>query len=279
MPGADLHLHTNFSDGRQSPREMLAHAAQAGLDLVAICDHDNTGAYPEAINTASEFGLRLLQGIELTVVEANQEVHVLGYGFNPEHPAILAHAETARVEREIRIQEVLKLLANKHAIHISFEELCRQYRFVERSAVAREISLQRGIPVGDAANEYLRRGCSAYVRPWALDPAPPNARDAIDRLHAAGGLAVLAHPFDPYLPPRTDEDIEHLLDKGFDGIEAWHSRHTEEQTGRLRLLAQRRNLLVSAGSDCHGIPEKLKTGYVRLSPDEPSFHRFLSLSY
>lgn len=251
----DLHLHTTASDGRLTPAELIARAAAAGLRTIAVTDHDTTAAVAEARALAEAAGLELVTGIELTAVHGGRDVHLLGYFFDPDDPALVALLEAQRALRVARTREIGARLARLGA-PIDVETViatvaARPGRSVGRPLLAQAL-LDRGHVASrqEAFDRYLAEGQPAYVPREGRAPA-----DFVRAVHAAGGVISFAHPG----VTRQDAIIEPLVADGLDAIEVYHSDHTPEAQETYLALARRLGALVSGGSDFHGDGERRGT--------------------
>lgn len=246
VPYADLHTHTTYSDGQLDPAALLDKAAAAGIRVLAITDHDTVAGWAAAQKAAAGGPVELVPGVELSVTVGDREVHLLGYGFDPAHAGLRAHlAQFADARRERAQQMVDKL--NAHGIALSFEavqEAAGAAQSIGRPHVAMALVAAGHVASHDEAFEqYLHRDGPAY----ADKPAFP-AEDALDLLHAAGGIGVLAHP-----GHWTSGRTLHLLRRaGLDGIEVWHSSHDAPLAAYYERLGRDVDLALTGGSDYHG---------------------------
>ena len=221
---ADLHLHTRYSDGTFTPRELVEHAAKLGFAAIAVTDHDTLDAIPEALAAGQELGVEVIPGVEITSRIDTQELHMLGYLFGdswhePNLRKVLDHA--TRVRRERVEQFVAKL--NELGIALTVEDVyaCSECGTVGRPHVALAlIKLGFVTSVDEAFTRFLKRGKPAYVERYRME-----ASETIGHIKRAGGVAVIAHPGLNYLDKRLHE----MVDQGMSGIEVWHSRHTPAQ--------------------------------------------------
>lgn len=246
----DLHIHSTMSDGTLSPREIVQLAYQKGLKAIAITDHDTFDGVQEALETAMRVGLETISGVELSVKKADTTLHLLGYGFD-HHDQKFSNAlkkiQCGRVERNVQIIERLKKLK----FQVSYEEVkvISKTGLIGRPHIARLLLTKGYVSSMDEAFElYLGSHGSAYVnRPLFRIP------DAIGYIKNAGGLAVLAHPYNIY---RESPDFELLIDEliamGLDGIEAYYPAHTRKFRKDLIRLAANKKILITGGSDYHG---------------------------
>lgn len=246
MPFVDLHLHTTHSDGRWAPRRAVEAAAAQGLAAIAITDHDVLTGLPEARAAADELGLALVDGIELTADWDGRVCHILGYGIDPASRALNDALDRGRRAMGRHVARVLE------AIRAAGHELTDAdlARYNTRYATGTSLvlgMLERGIL---RAAPDARRLLSLASR----EPRAYTAREAIDLVHAAGGLAVLAHPArlrrgQPLLPAAV---FEPLAAAGLDGLEAWQIVQSQAAREHYRALAAQLGLLATGGSDCHG---------------------------
>lgn len=255
--GADLHLHSYYSDGTSSPREIVTRAKGCRLSPIALTDHDTVAGIPEALQSASEEGVEVIPGVELSVDEGDQQVHILGYCIRWEDPALRGGLELQAERRWERLQEMLRRL-RRLGIPLPPEEVVRVAGrgTVGRLHVARALLLRGDVgSLEEAFDRYLGVGRPAYVPRFGF-----TIREAIETIRNAGGVSVLAHPGRDgldLLPP--------LLQAGLQGIEVFHPSHTAEDILLLTRLAATHRLLITGGSDCHGSAKgEVVMGQVRL---------------
>ncbi|WP_233993608.1 PHP domain-containing protein [Salinibacter altiplanensis] len=246
---ADLHTHTHCSDGHLAPGELVARAAEQGLRVLAVTDHDTVEGLPAARDAAATHGLRLVPGVELSVEVADRAVHLLGYGFDPEHPALTDYLAAFTARRRERLQRMVGRLADQ-GVDLSMEVV---HRHVGTSAAPGRPHLARALAAEghvdgyrEAFEQYLSRDQPGHV------PAPtrPGA-EAIEALHAAGGVAAVAHP-GQWMPSTV---LRTLRAQGLDGVECYASSHPDYLVDYYRKICQGHDLLMTGGSDYHGGPE------------------------
>lgn len=246
----DLHAHSTASDGTESPSEVVAAAAQAGLDVVALTDHDSTAGWGEALTAAQTHGVRVIPGIEISCSLRGISLHLLGYLHDPSDPALLEELGAARRSRETRAERMVDLLSE--VIDLSYAEVLAQAApgaTVGRPHIA-DAMVAKGIVTSrdEAFADYLASDSPYHVHHYAPDPV-----DAIRLLHDAGGVAVVAHPFAVKRGRIvTDDDIAAMADAGLDGIEAHHLDHSPAYEQHALSLARDLGLLVTGSSDYHG---------------------------
>jgi predicted metal-dependent phosphoesterase TrpH len=255
-PTFDLQSHSTCSDGALPPAEVVANAARAGVALLALTDHDTVAGVSEALEAARQHGLTLVSAAELSAVHGGHEdLHILGYGIDHRDPELLAALEDYRGDRARRIRAMAERLRE-----LGFQ---LQDGFLDRPApgrphladalLAHPANAQRLQAEGiDGKNalfpKYLVPGAIAYV-----PRSRPTVPEAIALIHAAGGVAVWAHPFwDLDDPMETLATLTEFAGHGLDGVEAFYTTHTAEQTRLLHAAAQDRGLLTTGSSDFHG---------------------------
>lgn len=242
----DLHLHTTWSDGRWEPRRVVEEAAARGLAAIAVTDHDVVGALTEVSAAAEARGIAVLPGVELTADWDGRTVHVLGYGIDPPHPGLASALERGRAQMAAHVEEVLAAL-ERAGTPLTEEDLAG-YRVRYASGAALVLAMvERGIL------RKARNGAS-LLRLASREPRAYSAAEAIALIHAAGGVAALAHPAKimrgrPHLTP---DDLRPLVAAGLDGIEVWQIVHRAEERAHYQAVAAALGLLVVGGSDCHG---------------------------
>lgn len=242
---ADFHLHSTHSDGSDTPARVAERAAEAGLDAIALTDHDTTSGVPEAAAEAARLGIELLNGVEVSAEWGVHEVHILGLGVRLEANALHAALDRQAAARRERGKKMVEKL-NALGVPVSWDNVAARAEagVVGRMHVALEV-LETGhaTSVQNVFDKYIKAGKPAYVPKLRLTVA-----ESIDLIHDARGLAFWAHPALGGLPKHFDALMEHP----FDGIEVYHSRHDSGHAQHLLEYARDKNLLVTGGSDCHG---------------------------
>lgn len=248
MKKADLHIHTTYSDGILTPREVVIWAHTKGISDIAVTDHDTTEGIEEAVKYSIDYNLNVIPGIELSCTEQNDEVHILGYFIDYKSPIIKSFTEVLKNARESRNIEILKKL-NKLDIDISIDEVRKISKdgSMGRPHIAKAL-INKGIvdTVEGAFKIYLGYGKPAYVERFKI-----SVKDGIKLIHSIGGVAVMAHPGLIH----NQRIIKNILKEDIDGIEVIHCKHTEAQTKHFTEVADNLNLIKTAGSDCHGYLE------------------------
>ncbi|WP_069768225.1 PHP domain-containing protein [Streptomyces sp. LUP30] len=261
----DLHCHSTASDGTDTPAELVRNAAAAGLDVVALTDHDTTRGYAEAI-AALPSGLTLVTGAELSCRIDGVGMHMLAYLFDPEEPALLAERELVRDDRVPRARAMVAKL-NALGVPVTWEQVARiaGEGSVGRPHVAAALVELGVVPtVSDAfTRDWLADGGRAHAEKHETDPF-----EAIRLVKGAGGVTVFAHPAAGKRGRTVPESaIAELAAAGLDGIEVDHMDHDADTRERLRALAKDLGLLVTGSSDYHGSRKTCELGEYTTDPE------------
>ncbi|MFF4793727.1 PHP domain-containing protein [Streptomyces sp. NPDC001276] len=261
----DLHTHSNASDGTDTPAELVRNAAAAGLDVVALTDHDTTRGYAEAIAALPE-GLTLVTGAELSCRVDGISMHLLAYLFDPAEPALLAERELVRDDRVPRAKAMIAKL-NALGVPVTWEQVARIAGdgSVGRPHVASALVELGVVPtVSDAfTRDWLADGGRAWVEKHETDPF-----EAIRLVKGAGGVCVFAHPAAAKRGRTVPEPrIAEMAAAGLDGLEVDHMDHDPDARARLRGLAGELGLLATGSSDYHGSRKTVSLGEFTTHPD------------
>ncbi len=250
VSGIDLHTHTNRSDGTFTPAELVRLAAERGLDVVAVTDHDTTDGLDEAAATGAQAGIEVVPGVEFSAEHERASVHVLCYWMDVANVDLQAELRRLRDDR-FRRGEMMVDKLRELGFPVAFE---RVREIAQGGNIVRPHVAQAMVEAGVVSSEeeaferWIADGRPAHVPKHALDPL-----DALALIHGAGGLCVLAHPGmwgDQTEVPQ--ELIEAMARAGMAGLEVDHTDHAPEQRARYRALAERLGLIPTGGSDCHG---------------------------
>jgi len=243
---ADLHLHTMFSDGTYTPEEMISHAKRHGLGALALTDHDTVEGCHRAGIAADAVGIEFIPGTELTAEQDGDELHILGYFLDTQNSRLLAEIAKFQDVRQNRIREIVAKL-NEVQVPITTDAVfaLANCRSPGRPHVARAL-VKAGLcrSLDEAFERFLKKNRPAWVPKFKM-----SAAEAIDLIHYAGGAAVMAHPG----LSQCDEVIPSMVEAGLDGIECFHTKHSTAIAEHYLEIADRFNLLVTGGSDCHGM--------------------------
>lgn len=246
---SDFHIHSYFSDGIYSPEKLVDMVIEAGLEAVAITDHDNVLSYNIAKKYIDEnnINLNLVRGIEVNTMYKNTEIHILGYFPDPENgdfKELLKFQQNARVKQT---KEILHLLSKKEKIDVKFEDIVKQVApggSIGRPHIAKAIANAGGTKsVMEAYDKYINDKSNVYVQRKTVSP-----HDAVEIIYDAGGVPVIAHP---YNIENAQDLIKKLMQYGLRGIEAYHRRHTPAMVEYFSSMAEELGLIVTGGSDFH----------------------------
>lgn len=246
MKYADLHVHTNFSDGTFTPEEVVRRANAKGLSCIAICDHDCVDGIPPAIECAGATPLEIIPGVELTVIKNSKEIHVLGYFISWKEKWFTEILKRVQKEREARIDKMLSKL-KRFNINLDKEKvmaLAGGKGSVGRLHLARALAETRMVSSVQAAFDiYIGDFKPCYVEDIGFGP-----KEAIDVILKAKGVPVLAHP----AVLRDDSIVQGFIKDGIYGIEVYHSDCTRSDNKKYEKMAKDYGILTTGGSDCHG---------------------------
>ena len=241
----DLHLHTTASDGNFTPEEVVAKAEKLGFNAIAITDHDTVDGIKPALEEGARLDIEVVPGIEINTDYANTEVHVLGYYIDYENKVLLNKLEELKEGRYFRAKKIVKKL-NDLGLEIDFDEVLdlADGAAVGRSHIA-QIILEKGYVKqwSQVFDQYIGRKAPAYVERERLD-----VKGAIKLIKQANGTPVIAHPG----LINNDDLLEKFISWGAEGIEVYHTEHNKKEEEKYLEFANRNNLLITGGSDCHG---------------------------
>ncbi len=246
----DLHTHSTASDGSFTPTELAREAARAGVSAIALTDHDSVSGIAEITAAGEEYGLEVIAGVELSTEYEQEEIHVVGLFIDPGNEALLDQLQRFVDNRDNRNVQMIQNLS-KAGFSITPEAV---YEANPDSVVARPHIARYLVATGQAADvnevfeRYIAAGKPCYVERYKISPV-----EAVHLIHAAGGLAILAHPCLYRLPRETLlQMISELKEAGLDGIEALYSCNEGTDEEEYLRIARDFDLLISGGSDFHG---------------------------
>ncbi|MFC1621685.1 PHP domain-containing protein [Candidatus Omnitrophota bacterium] len=254
---------TYLSDGTFSPEKAVEYSKAKGLAAIAITDHDTCKGITPAIMAAKDLDIEIIPGIELSAEMDDRDLHILGYFIDWQNREFLKKLEHIIHIRKERAKEILKRLKRVN-VNISNEELFKLADFgcVGRLHIAK-LLFKKGYvsSIAGAFKEYIGDNSPCYVKKFKLSP-----KEAVGMIRDVGGVAVLAHPRTINTKNRPLEDIvASLVKDGIQGIEAYHSDHAKKDEDKLSELAEKHNLAITGGSDCHGFGKKeILIGKVRI---------------
>lgn len=244
----DLHLHTNVSDGQDTPEELAMRCREAGISVFAVTDHDTTAGWIAAERAASDHGLAFVRGVEITAVLDGRDVHVLGYFPSGSVPMLDEFLEEQRQHRVSRVYAIAERLESL-GCSIDVDAVLRSGSRTGGKSVGRPRIADALIAAGyvasrdEAFRKYLATGCAAFVPRTGAAPS-----EVVELIGCCGGIASLAHPG----LLNRDDQLPSLILAGMPAIEVFHSDHDEETRQRYERLARKSGLLITGGSDYHG---------------------------
>ena len=245
----DLHIHTTYSDGTFSPRQVVDTALECNLDVIALTDHDNILSHKIAMDYIKEkdYKLEIIPGVEINTIYKGYEVHILGYFMdtqNEDFQNLLKEQQQARVNQAV---EMVELLNKKAGIRVKYEDiqsLVAQGGSIGRPHIARAITNAGGTAnVMEAYSKYINDSSNVYVPRKTVTP-----HDAVEIINDAGGIPVFAHPIDVDISEKLTKE---LVSFGLRGIEAYHRKHSPAVVEYFSTLAEKYGLIITGGSDFH----------------------------
>ncbi len=266
----DLHIHSTASDGTLTPEEIVAVSLEKGMRAIALSDHDSVEGIARAQAAAAGSDLMIIPSVEVSTDYHSTEVHILGYFLDYHQPELLEKLAAIREAREGRAEKMVELLQGR-GVDITYEQVLERANggSVGRPHVAGVLVAAGHVDTPqEAFNRYLGRGKPAYVARYKLSPL-----EAIDLIHRCQGLPVISHPGLIH----NERLVLEAIDEGIEGIEAYHSAHTQMASEKYARLARERGLLVTCGTDSHGpggsIPVEI--GSVQMPEEEAALRRLL----
>lgn len=265
---ADLHLHSNYSDGKHSPREIFSFAALGGLDLISITDHDTVSHIPECLRQAEKAWFPFIPGVEFSTEFRGRDIHVLGYALDTDNPVLREHLVRSRHRRFERARRILQILDRKN-VSIPEQELDQvpEEQTPGRPLIARLLIKYNYVrSFKEAFVRYLGADAPAYVHYELVETGR-----VLDLIHDAGGISVLAHP-----PMEGFEDlVESLAAEGLMGVEVYRPQLNAGQIGKVEKRVLEMGLLATGGSDWHEHLPQFRLGDFHL--DSEPIRPFLDL--
>lgn len=245
MKYADLHIHSNYSDGTMTPESIMKLAIEKGLKSISITDHDSISSQ----YIAKEYdNINIIPGIELSTEYEDLELHILGYFIDINNENLIKTVEKLNQSRLDRIEEIIFKL-QKNNIHITLDDLQIDLNAtVGRSHVANAM-VRKGYfeNYKSAFVSYLVKGKPAYVKGFKL-----NYKEAIEVINKSNGIAVLAHPGQIYRSLEVEKIIKNLKCYGLNGLEVYHPSHNKKATNNFYNISKKHKLIITGGSDFHG---------------------------
>jgi predicted metal-dependent phosphoesterase TrpH len=250
---ADLHVHTQASDGEYPPEEVVRQASKAGLAAIGIVDHDSVDGIDAALGAGEKYGVEVIPGIELSSELGTSEIHVLGYFIDWHDKKFLALLNIIQDVRKWRSRKMVEKLQGL-GINITYDEVLAEAgdtKAICRPHIARVLLKHGHIEkFQDAFDLYLKRDGPAYVKRYEM-----STQDAIQTIRRVGGIPVLAHP----ISAQADEMLQVYIELGLRGLEVYHIKCDEAASKRYGGLARKHGLLITGGTDSHGPDDPVGT--------------------
>ena len=271
----DFHMHSVYSDGIKTPKELLRHALDCNVSMMALTDHDEIDGI-KALHTAQleldpNETIKIINGCEFSADYKDKSIHILGYRFDETNKELRDFIEYFKSKREERIDEIITR-CNNAGYFISKDELLK--KFPKTQAYGRphigQLLIDGGYAkdINDVFKDILRKDSPCYVPKVKIE-----VPYIIDIIHKAGGLAVMAHP----KLVSSDEYVVEMLAYDFDGMEVYHTKHNDDDVKRYKALATKHNLFITGGSDYHGIPGKAPDKFGDYLVSSENVSEFISL--
>lgn len=263
----DMHIHSYFSDGTMSPAEIVKEAKERGLSFISICDHNELEGSRQAAEICENEGLKFIPAVEIDSLNNDVDYHIIGYGVDLN--------DTDFIKFIIKNRELLDAISVKLIEKMSADFNCLSPQDFDGFTYDRSLGgwkclhylYERGIAssIKDALKFY-----DAYQCPYSIVDFPP-VQTVCEQIHKAGGYAVLAHPGEVIKQGYTDafrKELERLLPLGIDGIECYYPTHTKEITEECLRVCRGSDLIITAGSDCHGSFGKTSIGEIHIAVEQ-----------
>ena len=247
----DLHVHTLYSDGVYSPEKIVDTALDVGLQAISLTDHDNILSYQVAQDYIKEKNLEdkieIIRGVEINTLYKNYEVHILGYFMDCDNSDFKNLLKTQQQARVVQTKEIITLLAKREGIQIKYDDIQKQVApggSIGRPHIAKAIANAGGTSnVIEAYSKFINDSSPVYVPRKTVSPY-----DAVEVIYGAGGVPVIAHPYDIDIAEKL---IKNLMSCGLRGIEAYHRKHSPACVEYFSSMAEELGLIVTGGSDFH----------------------------
>ncbi|KDR94344.1 hypothetical protein SAMN02745945_02582 [Peptoclostridium litorale DSM 5388] len=240
----DMHIHSTYSDGTYSPKEIVDLSLKKGLYGISITDHDCVDGLPEAVEYCKDKNIIFIPGIEFSCFHNDEEVHILGYNIEWTYAPLLKLCQKLQDARVQRARLIIEKLRN-----IGFDIDYSDIEKYPANSVGRphigQVMVDKGYigSVSEAFEKYIGSGMAAYVERYKL-----SVSDAINIIKSAKGLSVIAHPF----LISNQDSIDAIARMGIDGLEIYHSSHSRDISKKYKYMAKRLGLIITGGSDFHG---------------------------
>lgn len=246
MNKINLHIHTNYSDGLYSPKQVLDLAKEFGIGTLAITDHDNLGGYRNAVNYAKQLNIDIIPGVEISTFYKKREVHILAYNIDVNNLKLNKLLKSIYNSRFSRARKIVQKLQEK-GIVLDFSKIVEsagENNYLGRPHISRAL-ISEGYCKNkfETFDKYLGDDCFAYVPKSA-----PSIKAVLKIIRQAGGISVLAHPFSL----RNDKYVSKIINYGIDGLEVFYAKCNEDLVYHYNEIAKVNSLIRTGGSDFHG---------------------------
>lgn len=257
----DLHTHTNASDGIYSPEELIDYAISQGIGAMAITDHDTVSGLPEAMKYAKRIGFELIPGIEFSIEYSGGSLHLVGLYIDYNNALLIEKAEWLKEHRMTRAVRIIEDL-RKYNIDIPLKRLEKETKggAIGKPHIARiMIEMKYGKDTKEIFKNFMCKGKPGYIEKDRI-----SLEEAIFVIKQSRGIPVVAHPISMNLKifDRYEKKVDEMIQLGIEGLEVYSSMHTEDDVSEFLKIAQKRNLLVTGGSDFHGDKSKVIGAYI-----------------
>lgn len=274
MQFSDLHIHSRYSDGALWPEEIIKISYNKGLKCISITDHDTIDSQIAIENISEHFDVKVIPGVELSTEYLSREIHILGYFIDYNNIDLISNLEKVKVYRKNRAIDIISKLQQLN-MDVSFDEICINNNCIGRPHIAKALVAKGYVnSTKEAFHQFLIKGKPAYVERYKI-----NYKDALKLICSCGGVPVLAHPGEVYKGIQIEALIKEFKVYGLKGLEVYHPAHSIIQTNKFYNLAKKYSLVITGGSDCHGVEhqKELLLGSCGLS--EELTNKFLKLMY
>ncbi len=264
----DFHMHTTYSDGRLTPKEIVKMAKEENIRIISITDHDDFEALSD-LSAADLTDIQLVPGIEFSSTYKDKDVHILGYQYDLTNKRLCDYVAFFKEERRTRIIKMINR-CEENGYHVTYEELISLFgenKSLGRPHLAQLLMKKNYVrSVNEAFATLLHSKGACYVPKFKAHP-----EDVLDIIREAGGISILAHP----VLLHNDQYVSDILDMGIDGIEVYHARHNTLDEGRYLEMALKRNILISGGSDYHALPDRYPSRLGEIKIESSQVKNFL----
>jgi len=242
----DLHIHTYFSDGTQSPEEVVAAAKEQGLSVISVCDHNTVGAYERLVPACEAAKIKLIQGLEIDVAFGNERLHLLAYGFDPCCKALLEVCRHNLSEYEAAGIALIKNMAKDYP-EISIDDFLEyEHRFGRGGWKSLNYIYDRGL------SSYIIEGSKYFTKYGDYNLRLKDVGTVCEIVHDAGGVSILAHPGNYWQEHKLHDNLSAMMRYGISGVECFHPRHTKSVEAICVRICEDNDLYITGGGDGHG---------------------------